>query len=83
MVVGMMYFMVMIVNHFVGANDMVKAQEAATKDSILHAQIHYLIESNQMLKENIRSQQLRIDHLQVKIDNANYKINAIKRITGQ
>lgn len=77
MVVAMLYFMVSIVEHFTDMNQAQKEQETAHRDSLVQAQIEHLTSTNIVLKEAIRSEGLRIDGLQTKVDNINYKVNKL------
>jgi hypothetical protein len=83
MVVGMLYFMAMIVKHFTDADDYVKAQEAAKKDSLLNAQIQQLIDNQVQTNDSLRSHQIKIDALQFKVSTVNYKINALGKFSSQ
>lgn len=75
MVLAMLFFMVSLVQHFVGISDEAKEREAAYQDSLTIAEIEHLDQANIVLKEAIRSQQIRIDELKTKVDNMNYKLN--------
>lgn len=77
MVAAMLFFMVSIVGHFTNMSQVQKEQEAAYKDSLVQAQIEQLTNTNIVLKEAIRSQEVRLDQLKSKVDNVNYKVNLI------
>lgn len=74
MVSAMMYFMVSIVRHFM---DDTQAQKAAVRDSVIQSQIQQLQDDNAVLREAIRSHEVRLDNLKSKIDHVNYKVNLV------
>jgi len=83
MVVGMLYFMVMIVKHFTDADEYVKAQEAAKKDSLLNSQIQQLLDYQIQTNDALRSHKMRLDAVETKVSTVNYKVNTLQRIYAQ